>query len=161
MTASKPAEIYQQLRHRALTLTTEQLELAKPPPVLAAIMEMAYPQAVATLAAVVDGTASLYFSNGGGIIGSGQHESPRREALKLVELAFPFLISLPSTRTFPLPQVGQVRFYIVTDAGVHGGDATEKELATQKHPLSPLFFQGHKLITQIRLADEQSRNVSP
>jgi hypothetical protein len=40
-------------------------------PILALLMETGYPEAVATLVAVADGTSSLYFSNGGGFIGVG------------------------------------------------------------------------------------------
>ncbi len=36
-------------------------------------METGYREAVATLVGVVDGTSSLYFSNGGGFIGAGSH----------------------------------------------------------------------------------------
>jgi hypothetical protein len=36
-------------------------------------METGYVEAVATLVGVADGTASLYFSNGGGFIGAATH----------------------------------------------------------------------------------------
>jgi hypothetical protein len=62
------ADVYVGLRQQVLRLTPDQLGNRVPTdaPILALLMETAYPEAVATLVAVADGSASLYFSNGGG-----------------------------------------------------------------------------------------------
>jgi hypothetical protein len=61
----RPAEAYDDLRKQVLRLTPDQLGRAfADEPVLALLMETGYSEAVATLAGVVDGTSSLYFSNG-------------------------------------------------------------------------------------------------
>jgi len=54
------------------------------PRVWATLMEMRMSGVTVSLAAVCDGTTSLYFSNGGGIIGGGGHESVRAANRKLL-----------------------------------------------------------------------------
>ena len=44
------------------------------------MMETGHQAAVVSLVAIADGTVSLYFSNGGGIIGLGGHDGPKRAA---------------------------------------------------------------------------------
>ena len=84
------ARIYDGLRKQILEFTAERLEAGANQGVLAVLMETGYPEAVATLAAVMDGSASLYFSNGGGIIGGGETPGPNAAARKLVAQAAEF-----------------------------------------------------------------------
>jgi hypothetical protein len=65
------ADVYRGLRAQALQLTAAQVGPADA--VFGVLMETGYPEAVVSLVALSDGTASLYFSNGGGIIGTGGH----------------------------------------------------------------------------------------
>ena len=67
------ADAYFGLRRQVLDLTPDQLGIASDTPVIALLMETGYPEAVATLVGVIDGSTSLYFSNGGGVIGAGAH----------------------------------------------------------------------------------------
>src|SRR5205807_5832373 len=43
-------------------------------PVWGAVMDMAFPDGVASLISLEDGTTSLYTSTGGGVIGGGAHQ---------------------------------------------------------------------------------------
>ena len=43
-------------------------------------------ESVASLVSIADGTTSLYFSNGGGIIGAGQHQKVRDASARLIAL---------------------------------------------------------------------------
>jgi hypothetical protein len=79
----KTADVYDGLRKQILELKTEQLGAPSDQAVLAVVMETGYAQAVASLVAVMDGSASLYFSNGGGIIGAGVHPGPNAAAAHL------------------------------------------------------------------------------
>ena len=75
-----PAEMSQQLRAEALARSAQDLGLSsspEDPTVFGILMETGYPEAVATLAVFVEGSTSLYFSSGGGIIGAGEHDSVR------------------------------------------------------------------------------------
>jgi hypothetical protein len=70
------AEVYEGLREQVLHLTPDRLgDAFAEAPILALLMEIAYPEAVATLVGVVDGTSSLYFGHGGGFIGAGTHSA--------------------------------------------------------------------------------------
>jgi len=82
------AEVYHGLRGQALSVTTAQLGLEPDPkaPIHAVLMETGYPDAVATFACLGDGTVSLYLSNGGGVIGAGQHENVRSACLEMLSL---------------------------------------------------------------------------
>ncbi len=82
------------MRDRALGMTPADLGLAPSaarPHVFCAVMETGYEEGVATLVAVADGSVSLYFSKGGGVIGGGSHESVRGAAAAFLDAAEAFL----------------------------------------------------------------------
>jgi len=113
-------------------------------------MDTGYRDALVTLVSLVDGTTSLYFGNGGGIIGAGEHEVVRQATSKLLTRAQGDLKQLGFADDFPLPTIGEVRFYVRTYAGVRNGRALESDLAMEYHRLSPLFVAAHNVISAIR-----------
>ena len=77
---TNPAETSQRLRTQALTRTARDIGVAPSsahPTVFGILMETGYPEAVATLVVFAEGSTSVYFSGGGGVIGAGEHESVR------------------------------------------------------------------------------------
>ena len=120
--------------------------------VWAVLMETGFPEGVASLITVADGTTSLYFSNGGGIIGAGQHSVVREPAERFIELADAHVGQLTIADDHPLPEIGRVRFYARTFANLRTAEAAERDLGEGRHPLSPLFFAGHAVITAVRKA---------
>ena len=118
------------------------------------LMETGYPEAAVTLVAIVDGSVSLYFSNGGGILGAGGHASVRREALKFLSTAESSLEDFKTTTEYPLPETGRVKFYLLTYSGIFTGDYDEHLLGEGGHKLSKLFYAGHDVITAIRKVRE-------
>ncbi len=58
-----------------------------------------------------------------------------------------------TTKTHPLPRVGEVRFYALTDAGIFTATAPEEELSNQRSPLSKLGNAAQNVITQYRLIE--------
>jgi hypothetical protein len=145
------AEPYKHLRAQALQLNAA--EVGSADPTFGVLMETGYPEAVLSLLALANGTASLYFSNGGGIIGSGQREGPAVAARSLVAFAAHNLGYLAETADYPLPQPGRTRFYVLTANGVVSADAPECEFGENRHVLSPLFYAAQGLITEIRTTD--------
>jgi hypothetical protein len=111
------------------------------------LMETGYPNGVATLVALADGTVSLYYSRGGGILGLGPHEGPRTAAAELLDFAPAYTQYCQSTDEFPLPHLGHTRFYVVVGSAILTTDATESDLGNRRHALSPLFHKCHELIT--------------
>jgi hypothetical protein len=148
-----PAEVYMGLRQQLLRLTPDQLgdDAFADAPILALLMETGYEEAVATLVAVVDGTSSLYFSNGGGFIGAGAHAAVAEASGRWLETGQEFLPQLSAVTEPPLPDEGLTQFVAVTREGLRGTVAPEEELGEGRHALSPLFHAGHDVITQIRL----------
>jgi hypothetical protein len=52
-----------------------------------------------------------------------------------------------------LPRPGHTRFYVLTSNGVVTADAPERDFGENRHVLSPLFYAGQEVITEIRSAD--------
>jgi hypothetical protein len=146
------AEVYTSLRTQVLQLKPSELGLSDvdQSTVFAVLMETAYPEAVATLVAIMDGTASIYFSNGGGIIGGGEHENVRSVCANFIAMAQQFVPQSTLSKTLPLPLKDHVRFYLVTADGVYTLEALADDLGYERHLGSPLFFLGHELISAIR-----------
>ena len=147
------ADVYSGLRAQALQLTAAQVGAADA--VFGVLMETGYPEAVVSLLALSDGTASLYFSNGGGIIGAGGHRGPAVAARSLVAFVAHNLDHLGKAVEYPLPRPGHTRFYVLTSDGVLTADALEREFGENRnrHVLSPLFYAAQELITEIRTSD--------
>jgi hypothetical protein len=111
-----PADVYTGLRQQVLSLTADQLgdhDFAGAP-ILALLMETGYPEAVATLVAVVDGTSSLYFSNGGGLLGAGEHDAVAQASRRWLETGREFLDELAEVRDVPLPAERMTQLVAVT-----------------------------------------------
>ena len=150
---SGAADVYVRLRQQLLQLTPDQLGdgTFADAPILALLMETGYPEAVATLVAVVDGSSSLYFSNGGGFIGAGSHPAVAEASRRWLETGEEFLSELSVIADPPLPAQGMTQFVAVTPRGLCGAIGVEEELGEDGHTLSPLFYAGQDVITQIRL----------
>jgi len=145
------AEIYDELRGRALGLTADELGLEPDEaPMLATLMELGYPEAVASLVTIADGAASLYFSNGGGMIGAGEHESVAHMARSFVAASAAYAEQMQEVVIPPLPARDSVRFQLVTGRGVRSAEVPQKLLEKGDHPLTPLFHHGHDVIAAIR-----------
>jgi len=157
----KTADIYRDLRQQVFSIDPSKIGV--PPSsasnsVWGVVMETGYPEAVATLVALADGTVSLYFSNGGGIIGVGQHEGPRKASTELLTASKEFLSQVALTKTFPLPSQGNTRFYFLTSGGVLTTESKEDDLGNNRLPLSPLFHKAQEVIAQTRMVDEEMRS---
>jgi len=155
--AFEVAPIYKDMRNLPLKLTAKEFpDLKRDKPVFAVLMESGFPEGAYTLVAAFDGSASLYYSSGGGLIGSGEHANVRPEALKVVKMAEECLKHMMKVDVFPIVKLGSTTFYIVTADGVFGYTAKEDDLGEERDKkLSGLFHQCHSLITQMRIADEK------
>ncbi len=161
----KTADLYRNMRQQVLTVDPKAIGLAPNSPnrVWGVLMETGYPEAVATLVTIADGTVSLYFSNGGGIIGVGQHEGPRKASESFLAFAPQFLSRAKRTTDYPLPREGFTRFYFMTYDGVLTIEEKEDDLGNNRSPLSPLFHKAHDVISEARVIDEKlkAEHVTP
>ena len=156
----EPSAITRQLRDKAVGVHPEEHELrptAELPNVACGIMELGFPEAIATLVAFADGNTSLYFSNGGGIVGAGQHPTVRRAAAIFLIAAERIVDTLAPATERPYPITGHARFYIRTYDELLTAEVDGEILAAGTHPLSDFFFCGHALITAVREAADPGR----
>jgi hypothetical protein len=140
----EPAQIYLKLRSRVLSLDSAEVGLTAStiaPHVWGVLMETGYEVGIATLVSLADGTTSLYYSTGGGMLGSADYTPVAQASKALVSQAENHLQQMSSADNLPLPEVGQVRFTFLT----YSGD----------HPLSQLYTLGHETLTQLRLLTEK------
>lgn len=145
-----PAQGMKELRDKLLISSPEDAGLSgedAKAKVWAVMMEVAFPNGVATLISLRDGTASLYTSSGGGIFGG---YSARNEAKRFVAEAEKHLASMKPTKSFPYPEPRRMKFYILTRDGVYTAEADENELVSGQHSLSPLFLAGNEVLTGLR-----------
>jgi hypothetical protein len=154
-----PESAFDGLRSLILAADPAALSLAPTtglPRVWAVLMEMGYEKATVSLVAVADGTTSLYFSNGGGIIGGGEHDPVRAAARWFLETIEQTLDELAPTLELPVPGRGRVRFNVLTFNGRWTAEALEDDLGNGRHALSTAFHAGHAVITELRLIDEHA-----
>jgi hypothetical protein len=158
----KTAEVYRGLREQVFSLKPADLGL-KPTAgsVWGVIMETGYPEAVVTLVALGDGTVSLYFSNGGGIIGLGTHEGPGKAARDLLSAAPKYIDKCTRTKLHPLPGKGTTRFHLLGFDGVFTTEAQEEDFGYNRQALSPLFHKAHEVIGEARKVDEARQAEQP
>lgn len=152
----EPSDVIRRLRDQAFHISAADLELSPSPSrprVWGAIMELGFPTGIATLLSFAEGTTSLYFSNGGGAVGAGEHSIVRQMAEEFLDVVEAHLAELSPVDEMPTPRIGRVRFYARTYEGTLGAEATEDRLG-KDHPLSPVFRAGHAVITAIRESSE-------
>ncbi|GAC1478270.1 MAG: hypothetical protein NVS1B4_21880 [Gemmatimonadaceae bacterium] len=146
-----PQDVARLLRMQALEVAPG-VPSADHPHVWAILMETGMSGSVVTLVTMADGSTSLYFSTGGGVIGAGEHESVRAALGPFFAEAERQLDAFEVSQETPLPDQGRVRFYVRTVGCTVTADASEADLAGDRHTLSPLFHAGHGVIAAVRAA---------
>jgi hypothetical protein len=156
----RQAEVYRDMRSMALSMTRAKLEIGEEVSsgVYSLIMETGYEEGVASLVAMGDGSASIYFSNGGGIIGIGESANAKITCLDLIADSSNYIKYANKTESTPLPRRGETIFYFLTQSGVLQYNEQEETLGNNRSPLSNLFYAAHQLITEARKAKEEGRN---
>jgi hypothetical protein len=148
------AEIYMGLRGQVLGLpAVEVAGLPDDKQLLAAVMDMGLGDAVATLVGVADGSTSMYFSTGGGVIGAGQHEQVRAATERWLEVCVRAAEQFVPVVDPQLPEPGTIQLLLVTRVGLAHALAREDELGPA-HPLWPVYAAAQEVITQVRLAEQ-------
>jgi hypothetical protein len=119
------------------------------------VIDFGQPKGAATLVCIADGTVSMYTSNGGGVIGAGEHASVWDAAIRLFNVAdgaAPFLRI--SDEPPPVPGPGQVRLSVRTFDGTLSDELAEETLQRGRHVLSPFYGAAQDVLTEVRLSTE-------
>ncbi len=113
------------------------------------VIETGYPDAVASLIALADGSVSLYVSNGSGSVGCGANlevRSAGAELLAVAERGFPLATCTDDT-SYPPP--GSIRFCFLSRDGLRSLQVKIEELHSTDVQLSALYFAGQRVINAI------------
>lgn len=155
------ADIYREARSRFLNLAPAEVGVEPSPHlprVWGVVMDFAHP--AVTLITLADGTTSLYFGSGGGVIGAGQHAQVAQARDFLLVLAQQFDSQLEVTTDFPLPPLDRVRLYLLTFDGVRTAEVSGEDLRDMRHDFSPLVRQANEVIDAIRICTEAQPKAS-
>ena len=153
---AKQADVMKELRNKLLTAKPDELlegEDAKAK-VWGVLMDVSFPSGTATLVSLRDGTASLYTTTGGGVLGG---YVAKAEARAFVLAAEKHLARMRRVEAFPYPSDGRVKFYVLTRDGVLTAEAGLSELGERKHKLWTLYYAADQVLTQLRLASEKNK----
>ncbi len=161
MAAADPGAVAKGLRERIFSLSARDLgNLQRSDGIIAALMEFAAGRgAVATwvsLVVIADGTTSLYFGSGGGIIGAGGKEKVRNASRRFLNQAGAVFQRFSKTSAHATPVGSSVVFYVLKPDGVYtSGPTEESEIRREGNPLLPLYAAAQDVITEIRLSSER------
>jgi hypothetical protein len=151
-----PAQVIAALREQAFTIAPSTIGVTPEPGhqrAWAVIMETGYDAAVVSLVTIADGTTSLYFSNGGGIIGAGRYDAVRVASARFILLADSRIDDLPEVVEHSVPAVGRVCLYVRTFQALHGFEASGADLRNGRGSVqAELFRAGHDVISAVREA---------
>jgi hypothetical protein len=126
------------------------------PRVWAALMDVGVPNGAASIVAVADGSASMYTSVGGGVIGAGEHPSGRQAAMHFLKTVESLLELMPVVREMPLPASGEYALVALSHDGTRRRvTAPEKALQDGTGPMFAGFDAGLDLMTAMRLLQEK------
>ena len=162
---AQPANPYPGLRHQALTLDPASIGLQPSPllpQVFAGLMEMGMEGGVASLVVIADGTTSLYWSTGGGIIGAGFHEAVKPPSKVFLATLERHLKEMgDDDPAHQLPGNGMIHLRARTFAGgCLLAAASSQDFAGKRHPLWEAFYAGNAVITAMRqLPSVQNSNL--
>ncbi|MGD9842279.1 MAG: hypothetical protein AB7F79_12650 [Steroidobacteraceae bacterium] len=126
-------------------------QLENCPDVLGVMLELCNPEVVVSLVTLLDGSVSVYLSDGDGVIGCGQHPDVRQAARKMMQMASRMSPYCEPVDQYPLPVEQQVRFYLLSKRGVLGAVATRTEMDEGMSELAELYYACHGVISMIEL----------
>jgi hypothetical protein len=145
--------VFHDLRRQVLTLTPDAAGVeptAALPDVWAVIMDWGVGNGVATVVAIADGTLSLYLSSGGGVIGAGQQEGPRRAAQAFLAAGQALHGRLLPAPDSPLPKPNEMAFTVRTYGDTLRAVDGTQALSRPGHALHALFAAGQAVVTALR-----------
>ena len=153
-----PDNRFLDLRNMAFAVTPEQLQITLPTDqikIYGVIMDWDLGDGTATFISFSTGDASMYLSSGGGLIGGGQHENVSTAAKAFIDKAQQYLDKTTKIDSTPLPDKNCVKFYFMTNKGKFTAQENLKNFDNSSSPWLPLFEEGNKVISELRLIQEK------
>ena len=147
-------DAYLSLRGLALNVQPAEIGVAAGAPAYGALLEIDMGKAVITLACFATGDASLYYSNGGGMVGGIGIPKVRAEAIRMVNAYGDEVDLLAPVNEVELPTDGHVSFIALTAHGLSANTASIDEILMGGTRFANLFDAGQRVITAFRESDE-------
>ena len=143
----------EELREKLFTLNPKTLDIAPSehlPRVWGFIMELFISQTWINLICIADGTVSIYFGHGGGIIGAGEHDSVRNAASVCLKKSEEILDHLKNFDPTHIQNEEKIKFHMLTFDGIRSDEAETDEINSGNHYLSELHYYAQNVITEVR-----------
>ena len=106
---------------------------------------------VSTLVSLSDGSTSLYFSSGGGMLGLGEREGLQGAAEAFRAAVTAKEAEFSAVTDFPPPPSGHVVFYVLGEsATVSSGVLRVRDIEQVGHSMEPIWRASNELITAAR-----------
>jgi hypothetical protein len=152
-----PEQIFTNLRTQILDLEPSSVGITAGtgfPRVWGALMETGYPNAVASVVSLVDGTTSLYTSSGFGIIGGGAHPDVVVATAAFLAAVEQSVEAFGDDHAAALPTPGETIIRALTHHGRRAVRGSEEDFVNRRHPQSSVFYAGQDVLTELRLIHE-------
>lgn len=150
--AASASNIAVALRERVLNLSRAEMEIpSSQQGVWGVVVETAHPDTVASLVALIDGSVSLYVSDGNGCVGCGAQREVRAAGAELLKLANHVVDLTDTTTITALPPAGYVRFYLLIGDELRSAETRLEEI-NHSETLGALFFAGQRVLAAIERA---------
>jgi hypothetical protein len=153
-----PDNSFLDLRNMALNVTPEQLLLSLPTDqakVFGVVMDWDLGDGTMTLITYQTGDASMYLSNGGGVIGGGQHENVSKASKEFVSMAQNYLDKSSIADTITLPDKDCFKFCFLTNKGKFVAQENIGNIENKSSKWLDLFENANNVITELRLITEK------
>ncbi len=144
------AAVAQALRRAVLDKVPEGNTAGVDEPVLV-VMDMVYPGAVVSVMSATTGDASIYYSNGGGVLGGIGDENVRTAAKAFVQEVARQRGQFAAVTDYAYPTGSNVRFFLRTPKGVYMAEAPKESLLNGPSALATAFLRAQDVITQLRM----------
>lgn len=123
--------------------------------VSAVILDVGTDKGAYSLLVISDGTCSLYYENGGGIIGAGGHINVQYVSKILLEEANEFCDKPVSSMNCNFPDINEFFVHILTKRGNYESTGNTNALSDGNRS-TVLFYLCNNVITQLRLLSERN-----
>lgn len=149
-----PLAVYLQLRGIPLGEQGGPSEPFEDSTVVAVLLEWGQANGSATVAAMADGTTSLYTSTGGGVIGAGAHALVREANRRLMQAAQDHLEEFTPTTETPVPAQGRLAIVIRTTHDLRRSEVTLADVQRGTVRGQAVFDAANEVTTALRVTSE-------
>lgn len=149
---------YHELRNQALLAKPSEIgiEINNENQAYGAVIDMQMGRYIATLVCFMDGTTSLYFENGGGIIGIGQRcDEVAEESRSFLQNSPQVLGSMELTNNTAMPSKNHHSIYMLTSKGIYKSQLDPERIDSANEEMQLLFSMYQQLLSTVRESTEK------